>query len=507
MTDQITYTFAADTAELEEKREISGLAAPYGETITHNGRKVRFEKGMFAGAEEAHLYFNHEDGLPIGKVFHFEDTDEGLRIKARIAKTAKGNDVYALLQDGSLDKFSVGFIGQQFRQDDDVTVWEKVDLHEVSVVPRPAFKSAAIAEVHSADTTTETEIDDFNMNEEITNKVAELEESFSDLERKVALFGTSTPAVTQNYSNGGELLKGLAAGKEDAKQAFAYTGATSTDADVIRPAWLNRGLKLVDENRNVLNLFGRAALPTTGNSIEYPVVSGVSGTVGVQGNEGDDLPYMEVTIDTATAPVKTYGGYSSISRQAIERSDVAYLQTVLDFQARQYAKVTNAAVRTALTGATGVNTGTLTVDNAGAWIDTVVDSAALIEDNSKGSNAEFVLMGRGVFKRLAHMVDTTGRPLFALNADGANTIGSVNVRGVVGNIAGLPIVVDPALTGNNVFVASSDALVSFESAGAPFRLQDENIINLTKDFSLYGYMAIAVVNPLAVVKVNATLAA
>ena len=34
---------------------------------------------MFGDVTEAHLYFNHEDGLPIGKVFHIEDTDAGLQ--------------------------------------------------------------------------------------------------------------------------------------------------------------------------------------------------------------------------------------------------------------------------------------------------------------------------------------------------------------------------------------------------------------------------------------------
>jgi len=38
-------------------------------------------------------------------------------------------------------------------------------------------------------------------------------------------------------------------------------------------------------------------------------------------------------------------------------------------------------------------------------------------------------------------------------------------------------------------VASSQAYRSWESSGAPFALQDEDIINLTNDFSLHGFMA------------------
>jgi hypothetical protein len=29
----------------------------------------------------------------------------------------------------------------------------------------------------------------------------------------------------------------------------------------------------------------------------------------------------------------------------------------------------------------------------------------------------------------------------------------------------------------------------WESSGAPFQLQDQNVLDLTQDFSVYGYMA------------------
>lgn len=506
MTDIHYHVFAADTAELEEKREISGLAAPYGETVIREGRKVRFEKGMFGDVSETHLYFNHEEGLPIGKVFHIEDTDEGLKIKARISRTAKGDEVYTLLRDGVLQKFSVGFIGREQRQEDDTTVWTKVDLHEVSVVPRPAFKSAAIAEVHSADSTNEKE-NLSNIMDSNENEVAELKEAFSDLERKVALFGTSTPEVKSSFATGGAALKALATGSDEAKQEFAYTGATTTDADVSRPGWINRGLVIIDKGRPVLNAFNREPLPADGLSIEYPFVSATTGDVAVQAAEGDDLAYLEVGIDTASAPVKTYGGYSEISRQAIERSDVSYLDGVLRYQAASYAKVTNAAVRTALTGATGIQTGTaITVDSSTVWIDFVVDGVGLINDNGLGAVADFVLVPLSVFKRIAHLVDDNARVQFDVNGDGSNTIGNANLTGLRGTLAGMPLVVDPGLTGSNVYMVSSQAITSWESPGAPFRLQDENILNLTKQFSLYGYMAVGVTNAKGIVKVNATLA-
>jgi len=501
---EIMHTFSVETEKLEE-RVIAGLAAPYGETIVRDGRKLRFEKGMFSEADSAHLYFNHDGLAPIGRVVAFEDTDEGLRIKAKISKTVKGDEVYTLLQDGVLDKFSVGFVGLEQRQDDDVTVWTKVDLHEISVVPRPAFKTAAVAQVHSADSTTEKEIDDNTMSDSLSTEVGELKEAFSDLERKVVAFGSAAPAVTSKFASGGEALKALATGSTAAKQDFAFTGATTADANVVRPGWVNRGLQIVDRGRPVLNLFAKAALPATGNSIEYPVVSATTGDVALQANEGDDLTYLEVALSTATAPIKTYGGYSALSRQAIERSDVSYLDAVLRYQTASYAKVTNAAVRTALTGATGVTTLTALsgADTAKGWVNLVLDAAAAIDANGQGAKADFIVMSPAVYKRVVGLVDNNARVQFNINGDGSNTVGNANVLGRTGSLAGLPIVVDTGLAGNTVYISAAEAVTVFEQSGAPFRLQDENIINLTKEFSLYGYMAIGVTNPGAIVKVSA----
>lgn len=492
-------TFSVDTEKLEE-RVITGLAAPYG-VVTRDGRKQSFAPGSFGDlADDVKLNFNHDQNAIIGSVFESEDTEAGLVIKARISKSARGEEVYTLLREGHLNKFSVGIVGIESRDEDGTKIWTKVDLHEVSVVPRPAFKTAAITAVYSAeaDSTKETEIDDFTMNEEFNTKVGELEEAFSDLERKVVAIGTAAPAVSQTFGSAGEAVKALATGNTEARQAFAFTGATTADGATGNPAWVNRTLEIVEENREVLNLFKRSPLPSSGNSIEYPMVSSVSGTVGVQATEGADLPYMEVAITTASAPVKTYGGYSSLSRQAIERSDVSYLDAVLRYQAAQYAKATNGAVRAAVLGATGTTSvAPLAADNGQAWTRMVL--AARRGVKLAQGNAGVVLVSGDVYDRLFTIVDTTGRPVFNLDGTGSNTFASA------GTIAGLPVAIDDAAPNNTAWVLGSDAVTVFEQPGAPVRLQDENIINLTKDFSLYGYMAVAVTRPAAIVRLDVDL--
>lgn len=488
-----------------EKREVTGLAVPYDTVVNVGGFSESFERGAIDSIKDVKLFWNHEE--PIGKVVRGEEIDGGYEVTAVISTTDRGNEAYTLLKDGVINKFSVGFVPVEHRMDEETIIRTKVQLKEVSLVPFPAYEDASVMSVRS-----KTEITNYkeDIMSEDTNyapesEVADIRETVTDLERRFSVFteGGNRETAVDNRS-GGELLKALASGDETAKRAF--TGATLADADGgTRPGWVNRTLRLVEENRPTVNLFERAALPASGNSIEYPFVSATTGTVEEQAAEGDDLAYMEVALDTATAPVRTYGGYSSLSRQAIERSDMAYLETVLRYQTLQYAKATETAVRTALVGAAGVGTGTLAADTAAGWIDTVFDAAAAIEDNSRGATAEFVLVSRDVFRRVSHMVDSTGRPLFVINGDGVNSLGNINLRGVSANIAGFPVVVGTALPANTMLVASREAMTVFENPGAPVRLQDENVINLTKDFSLYGYMAVAVTNPLAIVRVDADL--
>ncbi|MCX4577946.1 HK97 family phage prohead protease [Streptomyces sp. NBC_01571] len=484
-----------------ETRTVEGIAVPYGETIDLGGVYERFERGAFGDPTGVKLFYDHKE--PIGIVEKTEDTEGGFVIKARISKTPRGDEVYTLLRDGVLNKFSVGFVPVNDRMEDDVIVRTKADLKEVSVVAFPAYTNADVALVRSADTTNSKELE--NMSNDI--EAQEVADRVTDLERRFATYGETKPADNGlDIRSAGDFVKGLQTGStRDKVKTYnrAFTGMTTVDGNV-QPAWVSSNIRLVQENRDVLNLFSKEGLPASGNSVEYLTLGTATGTVGEQANEGDDLGYLEVTLTDATAPVKTYGGYTSLSRQAIERSGTPLLSTAFEHMVRQYAKATNAAVRSALVAGTGYQTATLAAGTGAGWMSLVIEADALIHDNGFGSEAEFVLMSKDVYATVATLVDSAGRPLFDINGDGSNTIGNVT-RKRKGNIAGLPIVVDASLAANSVYVGSSDALKVWEQAGAPFRLEDENIINLTKDFSLYGYMAVGITNAKSIVKCDVDL--
>ena len=93
------------------------------------------------------MFYGHEE--PIGKVVEGRDTEEGFEIVAKISDTPRGNEIYTLLQDDVLNRFSVGFYPVKDRKEGQTIVREEVTLLEVSVVPFPAFSGAKITEVRS----------------------------------------------------------------------------------------------------------------------------------------------------------------------------------------------------------------------------------------------------------------------------------------------------------------------------------------------------------------------
>lgn len=512
----------------EDKREIVGIAVPWDEVTTRIGYPEMFQRGSIPDGAEATLHVNHagtRGELPVGKVTG-TDTDRGYRITATVARTPRGDEALQLAREGVLKHFSIGFVPIETEMRGDTVVRIKTDMREVSLVERPAYTGAVIEQVRSAATTPEQETT--MPEDDLTQLRAEQDARFTEIERRIGVLGdglTGRGAPTFKVRSGGEFLKALARGDADAIAEYrgaaeqletrAYTGPTTSDT-VMQPAWIDKMLRLTDERRPMTNLFSREPLPATGNSFEYPVVTTETGTVQQQVNEGDDLAFLEVALGTRSATVRTVGGYTSLTRQLIERSTVAYLDTALRYLGIQYADAFEKYVRDFYTAlpvadvdpAKNVNEVDTTTkpSTAAGWIGAIYDAAAEIEDNSKGLLADFVVVSRDIAKEISLLADTAGRPLFALNGDGQNTWGSLAVRAqdIVGSINSLPVVVVPKLAAGSVAVCSKAAITTLESAGAPVRLEDENIINLTKDFSLYGYQAIYSEQPKGITKITWT---
>ena len=495
MSEMITREFQARLVDNEE-RTIVGLAVPYGQEIDLTGNlKERFEAGAIESVEDVKLFYGHEE--PIGKVLEGRDTEEGFEIVARISDTIRGNEVYTLLQDGVLNRFSVGFFPVKDRKEGQTIVRELVDLKEVSVVPFPAFEGAKITEVRSeseieeveevAETPNETESETM---ENIELDVRTVQDEVAELRRVIEAGQTvanATPA-THKFRSQGEFAKALVNGDEDAK---ALARAASTSADTVAlPGFLGYIDNLIDTNRPTLSAFSRAALPAAGLTVEYAQVSANTLSVTAQSPENDELAFGNLSIDSVSANVVTYGGYTSMSKQTIQRSSVNYLDTALRALSIAYANTTNKAVVDLVEAQdyTGkrwdVSAGT-----AEALIGGLADASAYIFKET-GLRPEAIMCGTGAYKFLLQVAGEDGRPVVLVNGAGVNNIGSANIPGLSGQLFGLPVIVDPQIATNRCFVANSAAIQTLESAGAPVRLSADDITTLTDSISVYGYMAI-----------------
>jgi len=498
-----------------EERTITGIAVPYGEVANIGLYQERFAPNSVTLAETTQLFWRHEE--PIGLIKSGRETKDGYEITAYISDTPRGNEAYTLVRDGVINKFSVGFQPVEEKIDaNDVKVRTKVLVREVSLVPMPAYDGANVLSVREDSGTTdevpmelpknqeENEMDSNETTIAAQDLVNEVRESVETLSREVQVLksATTTASVESvDKRSAGEVLKAIA--KNDENTIRAYTGGTTADA-VVMNGWVGDLTRIVDEAAVLRSVFATGALPGEGNYVEYAQLKSNTMDIDVQAAEGDDLVFGKIEQELKTAPVKTLGGYTTLSRQEIERSSINILDASLRAQAIQVGKALNAQFRTAYLAAHAAQ---VTADNTVVvpangtytdWLNAIVDAS--VKFQNQGLSLDALVVDAATFKKLVALEGSDGRPVMLVTGNGTNNVGSINVAGLGGSVASVAVVVDPSLTGGVAFI-NRNAIRQFNSPVV--RLQDENIINLSKDFSVYLYSAIADEIPSAIVPVVA----
>lgn len=497
MKDMITRSFEIRATDAE-KREVSGIAVPFNETIDIGGGwSERFEKGAVDLNANVKLFRDHED--IIGVVTEMEESDEGLLIRAKISETVLGNETLNLVKDGAIRSFSVGFIPVTDEKKDKTIIRKKVDLKEVSLVAFPAYDKAEVLSVRE-----ETNQEEISMEKETpdyTSAIQEVRNHAEELERRLDVIASDkTPTISvPQFRSYGEYVKAVASGDLDAHRTF--TGADSADS-IMKNAWVSDTVRIVNNGRPTFNLFSSGPLPADGMNVEYPKISSNSIDIDEQAAEGDTLATGKLVLTSATAPIKTYGGYTEMSRQVVERSSINYVDTAFRAMVAKYAAVTNAAaIAKVYAEDANFNQVSLASFDTDDVLEALADAAVKVNQDT-GLPLQALLVGATTFKNLAKAVDGSNRPLLSNVGATQNTFGSINPLGLTGNILGLPVVLDPALTPTGMYAWNAAALTSYESAGAPFRLNDEEITALTNSFSVYGYLALTCQEPKAAVRFN-----
>lgn len=527
-----------------EKREIEGISVPYGK-IAQIAPGITEE--VRAGAVDddgALIFYRHAD--PIGRLIHAEESKDGRKIRAKISKTTLGDDALTLARDGVLGNLSIGFrpvpggFTREVREDGSIhIIHTKISVREISLVPLPAYEGAKVTQVredtHQGGTPMATTAAPEAPAEGATDtppaagagQDLELREIVADLTRRLdsglaGLAGAKDEPKLDTRS-AGRMLKMLADPATQAEtqqymnailddlQKRAYTGGTTADA-IMKNSWVGDLTRLVEEAAPLLDLFARGDLPATGNVIEFGKLNTNTVVVNKQNAEGDDLTYGKVTVTTDTAPVETFGGYGELSFQTIERATYNLVDILLLAQAIAAGKAMNTKIRSVFNtvAAAQVTAGnTVAVPSAGStyqdWIGAIVDAAIKFE--ALGLPITGMVTNAVVFKALGQMIAEDGRPVLLVKGDGNNNVGTFNPVGLAADLAGVTVRLDAGLavvSGEDPLQTAAfvnrNAIRSYISPIA--RLQDQNIINLSKQFSVYRYAAFADEIPAAVVPVE-----
>ena len=492
---------------------IRGIAVPYGQTADIGTYQEQFAPGAIRSVEDVKLFYGHQhDDLPIGKVIEGRDTEEGFEIVAKLTKgVQRADETLALMRDGVLNKFSIGFKPVEQTREGKVITRTLVELFELSVVPWPAFAGAGITQVREEQEPAEAETeptDDIQESESSLSENTELDvraiqDELVEVRRLVEAGITPQAPVApagSKFRSIGAFAKALATGDADAVEA-ARTASNSGDAGIVPPyfGYINT---LIANNRPTLNAFSRAALPATGVTVEYAQINSNTLAVGEQNPEGEELSFGNLTFQVVSADVKTYGGYSSFTKQYVERSQINTLDAIFEGLAIQYAKATNARMVAVLAAQNWAGK-TFDADGqtASSLAQGIAEGAAYIYEYS-GLRPEFILADPAAYVNIVKVAAGDGRMVLSNNNDGSNTIGSANIPGLSGSVFGLPIIVDPQLSSGTAYLANSAALLSMESGSV--RLSDSDITTLTDSVSIYGYMAVAVPRLGAIVKLDVT---
>lgn len=512
---------SADLEYREDSGEgyLEGIAVPWGQTVTiyrpdGSSFQEAFERGSVEPDGTVWLYDGHR--TPIGEIVSSETRDEGFFIRAKFALSDLAKNVYELVKNGAVRGLSVGFTAQEHRDDNGVVVRTLTRLREVSVTPRPAYSGASVLSVReeSKDHQVPNHKEESAMTDSENQDLVEVREEIAEIGRRLDMLPTAAPTEEPvDTRSAAEVLKAIAKGDAETIERYediatrAYTGGTTADAPM-KNTWVGDLTRIFDNSSGVLSqLFSTGALPKEGNTLEYAELASNTVKFEKQANEGDDLAYGKVTLTTKTAPVETFGGYIQLSRQAIERSNLPVLNRSLEALAvaagaRKKVVLRDAfnsvvTARRAVASDAGVVVlgSTLAASDAGRWEDVLIDAA--LKYDLENASPEALVVSVDVFKKLRSLT-VAGERAFIVGE--RNSSGTLNLPGLTGNLAGLPVYLDAGASAGTAVFINGRGIRQYDSGIV--QLQDENIINLSKDFSAYRYGAIAAEVPQFIVPVK-----
>lgn len=508
-------TFSADLTADTAKRIISGKIVPMGtgEVGSTSAGAVVFEKGSIQLPEDPKsikLLNQHNTKEPLGKAQFFNDVEgEGIYASFKISASTRGNDALITASEGLTSGLSVGVEVLKSSRKSGVMHVTAARLMEVSLVTEPAFKSAQVTDIAaSEEETPEVVIEETQPTESETAVENTPETVAAPVEAAAVEAARPTVTVTNvreriaPITSGQYLehtIKAATGSEESLRIVRAADDSTTTNTGLTLPLHMNEFITNQVTSRAAIEAGSRGALPASGLSFTIPRVTGNGSAADV--NEGATVTAVGMTSDYLTVDINKFAGRQFVSWELLDRSAPLFYDEMIRNLSNAYANATDAAVIAALLAGGTVATA-VTADKAGYQSFVATETAAAYKGT--GQFARNIIASTDTWAAFMGFADSTGRSLYTA-AMPANASGAVTPTALSGSILGLNLYVDPnigvsGLIDNSSYIVSPDAYTTYESPTT--RLQVQVLGSGQVEIAVYGYLAIAIKNPLAIRKFN-----
>ena len=480
----------AQAGDATQPARISGLAVPWDVVATvSDGTSVQFARGAFDVTQKAaKLIENHDMTQLRGVVSTLTDSPQGLEFEATLADTRASRDAVALLQSGAYDSVSVGAVPITFSTDPDgvMTVTE-AKLVELSLVAVPAYEDAVITQVAAtaADPDPDPDTEEQEMSDAVTAEPIAAEATIPTnpiiyAEAKRPFLMPSPAEYISAFLTGGARFDAMQDGIRAAAPDVINTDLPGIlPVPIVQPVYNN-----FIGNRPVVDAIGARAMPGGGKVFIRPKVV-THTTIGVQSAENATLDDGTFVVDDLQVTKGSYGGFVTLSEQAIDFTTPEVIGLLLDDMGRIYANQTdNVAADALVAGSTTDETFVGSLTDPAAWALWVSTSAQVILSASNGNLPTHLFVSPDRWGNLLGLSDTSKRPLFP-NIGPMNAYGDLAVTSDMGMAFGLRVVVDRNFAAGTTIIGDASGFECYEQQKGAISVDVPSTLSRTIAFRGY----------------------
>ena len=497
---------AADTI----KRTITGTIVTWNEQGNTSVGPTVFAADSIE-IKPVKLLLEHDRTRPIGKMVSHNATANGIEATFKIANTMAGEDALVEATEGLRDGFSVGAQINEWTNNKGVMQITSATLDEVSLVTDPAIDSARVSEVAASENETPkdsesatADADKPNEGEQVSDTTAPAPTEEAVEAAKVQSVEAARPAFYTSPRLEFTKAKYLEASirskvfGDDASRQYvlAADDSTSNNSGLIPTRQLTEIVNpLSNADRPTISAISSGVLPDAGMTFEIPKITAVP-TVGVEA-EAAEIDETGMTNSFISVSVKKFAGAQTFSVELLDRSSPAFFDELVRQMEYAYAKETNRYVVENVAN-DGVLNATGVAESATGLLSYIASASAAVYKGSLGFARNLVVSPEQWANIMSY--NDTGRPIYTASQP-QNAGGAVSPTSIRGNVAGLDLYVDRAITGTgstglgdySMVVINPEGYTWYESSR--FRLET-NVVSNGKlngqiKVAYYGYGALA----------------